>query len=280
MPIRLIALDIDGTLLDSKFQLPDDNRRAVSAAVDAGIEVALVTGRRFDFARPIAEQLGCPLTMIVNNGALVKTSDGVTRLRHLLSASTAREVLLATPEFRPGTAIVFDRPRDNQVIYEHIDWNDPHRQGYYERNREYLSEVNPLEDCLTEDPIGVMYTGPVAEIHQAHDILRKHPAYGSFSLALTEYPARDFAMVDVAHPSVSKGSALAEWTAYRGYSRSETMAIGDNHNDREMLEFAGLPIVMGNCVQELKNIGWRSTLSNDESGVAAAIDAYALGNAN
>ena len=57
------------------------------------------------------------------------------------------------------------------------------------------------------------------------------------------------------------------------------MAIGDNHNDREMLEFAGLPVVMANCVEELKNIGWRSTLSNDEGGVAAAIDAYALGNA-
>jgi len=279
MPIRLIAIDIDGTLLDSKFSLPEANRRAVAAAVGAGIEVALVTGRRFDFARPIAEQMGCTLTMIVNNGALVRTSDGVTRLRHLLSADTARTVLAATRENRDGTAVVFDRARDNQVIYERIDWNDPRRRGYYERNREYLSEMNPLESCLTEDPIGVMYTSTVAGIHETYEILRKHSEREHFSLAITEYPARDFAMLDVAHPSVSKGAALAEWAAYRRYSREETMAIGDNHNDREMLEFAGLPIVMANCVEELKNTGWRTTLSNDEGGVAAAIDAYALGNA-
>jgi hydroxymethylpyrimidine pyrophosphatase-like HAD family hydrolase len=57
------------------------------------------------------------------------------------------------------------------------------------------------------------------------------------------------------------------------------MAIGDNHNDREMLEFAGVPIVMANCVDELKTTGWRATLSNDEAGVAAAINTYALGGA-
>ena len=146
--------------------------------------------------------------------------------------------------------------------------------------RRMKPEIAPLENCLTEDPIGVMYTGSLTFIHETHSLLRQHPVNKNFSLATTEYPARDFAMLDVAHPSVSKGAALAEWTAHRGYSREETMAIGDNHNDREMLEFAGLPIVMANCVEELKSTGWRSTLSNDEGGVAAAIDAYALGNAN
>ena len=74
MAIRLIALDIDGTLLDSGWKLPEANREAVVEAVRRGIEVALVTGRRFDFAKPISAQLGCPITMVVNNGALVKSS--------------------------------------------------------------------------------------------------------------------------------------------------------------------------------------------------------------
>ena len=78
-------------------------------------------------------------------------------------------------------------------------------------------------------------------------------------------------------PNCSKGSTLAEWTAQRGYTRGEVMAIGDNHNDLEMLEFAGLPVVMGNGVAELKTQGWRQTLSNDDGGVAAAIETYALG---
>ncbi len=86
-------------------------------------------------------------------------------------------------------------------------------------------------------------------------------------------------MVDVIRPNCSKGTTLAEWTARRGFSREEVMAIGDNFNDREMLEFAGLPVVMGNSVPELKTLGWRQTLSNDDDGVAAAIAEYALGGA-
>ncbi len=281
MSIRLIAIDIDGTLLDSKFKVPEANRRAIAKAVSRGIEVALVTGRRFDFARPIAEEMGSPLTMIVNNGALVKSSDGVTRLRHLLPARTALDVLRATQSYRAGTGVVFDRPSSGQVIYEHVDWNDPKRGGYYERNREYIAEVAPLDACLTEDPIVVMYLGTVKMMREAEALLRGLLATGDalspFSLAITEYPARDFAMLDVGHPSVSKGATLGEWAALRGFQRDETMAIGDNHNDREMLEFAGVPVVMANCVDELKTTGWRATLSNDEAGVAAAIETYALG---
>src|SRR6267378_6699849 len=93
MPVRLIALDIDGTLLDSRWQLSEANRAAVGEATRRGIEVALVTGRRYDFAMPVANQLSCPLTMIVNNGALIRSTAGETHLRHLLSLDTARSVL-------------------------------------------------------------------------------------------------------------------------------------------------------------------------------------------
>src|SRR3981081_4602639 len=100
MGVRLIALDIDGTLLDSKWQLPEANRTAIAEAVRRGIEVALVTGRRYDFAMPIANQLDVPLTMIVNNGALVRSKDGETHLRHLLPRATALRVLQATAAWR------------------------------------------------------------------------------------------------------------------------------------------------------------------------------------
>ena len=278
MSVRLIALDIDGTLLDSASEVPEANRRAIEAAVERGIEVALVTGRRFDFALPIARQIPCPLTMIVNNGALVKSKDGITHLRHLLPQQTARAVLQLFPEHRAGAAVVFDRPRANQVIYEQIDWEDPRRKLYYARNREFIAQICPLEDCLTEDPIQVMYSGSVTEMHSVSAALRSAPKALEFSLAMTFYDHRDFAMVDVIRLNCSKGATLAEWTAQRGLDREEIMAIGDNFNDREMLEFAGLPVVMANSVPELKNLGWRETLSNDEGGVAAAIREYALEN--
>jgi Cof subfamily protein (haloacid dehalogenase superfamily) len=276
MAIRLIALDIDGTLLDSGWNLPEANRAAVTEAVRRGIEVALVTGRRFDFAKPISAQLGCPITMVVNNGALVKSNSGETRLRKLLSVDVARSALAVTKDFVEGTAVVFDRPRENQVIFDHLDITDPARRGYYERNKEYISFCSPLESCLTEDPIQVMYTGPVEKVRAVARTLRAMPGANQFALALTEYEARDFALADVVHPAVSKGATLAEWAALQGYRREEVMAIGDNLNDQEMLEFAGVPVVMGNCVAELKRSGWRETLSNDEAGVAAAISAYAL----
>ena len=101
----------------------------------------------------------------------------------------------------------------------------------------------------------------------------------SFSVSITEYEYRDFALLDVMASGCSKGSAVAEWVALGGYPRAEVMAIGDNLNDLEMLEFAGLPIVMGNAAPSLRARanGWRFTGTNDEAGVAAAIQEHILG---
>jgi hypothetical protein len=279
MPVRLIALDIDGTLLDENSRLPEINRDAVAEAAARGIEIALVTGRRYDFATPVARQFPCPLTMIVNNGALVKSSDGVTQLVHLLPRRIAARVLNEAGAFRELASVCFNRPRENQVIYERIDWEDPLRGGYFERNREYLAEISPLQDCLTEDPIQVMFTGYANEVREAESFLLQLPFASEFSLAMTVYDKRDFGLVDVIAAGCSKGATLAEWVRRRGWSREDVMAIGDNLNDMEMLQFAGLPVIMGNSVPELKSLGWRETLSNEQGGVAAAIELYAFGDA-
>jgi Cof subfamily protein (haloacid dehalogenase superfamily) len=279
MPVRLIALDIDGTLLDERSQLPAINRNAVAEAAARGIEIALVTGRRYDFATPIARQFPCPLTMIVNNGALVKSSAGDTHFVNLLPRGIAARVLDEAGAFRNLASVCFNRTRENQVIYERIDWDDPLRGGYFERNREYLAEMSPLRDCLTEDPIQVMFTGYANQIREVETFLSELPFASEYSLAMTVYDKRDFGLVDVIAAGCSKGATLAEWVRRRGWSREDVMAIGDNLNDMEMLQFAGLPVVMANSVPELKTLGWRETLSNDQGGVAAAIELYALGDA-
>ena len=277
MPIRLIALDIDGTLLDENSQLPATNREAVAAASARGIDIALVTGRRYDFALPIARQFPCPLTMIVNNGALVRSSAGETQYMNLLPRGIARRVLDEAGDLRKLASVCFDRSRENQVIYEQIDWDDPLRGGYFRRNREFLAQMSPLQDCLTEDPIQIMFTGYGNEARNVEEFLRALPFAYEFSLAVTFYEKRDFGLVDVVARGCSKGATLAEWVSLRGWSREEVMAIGDNLNDLEMLQFAGLPVVMGNSVPELKSLGWPETLSNEHGGVAAAIEQYALG---
>ena len=137
--------------------------------------------------------------------------------------------------------------------------------------------MSPLRDCLTEDPIQVMFTGYANQVREVEAFLSELPFAVEFSLAMTVYDHRDFGLVDVIAAGCSKGATLAEWVRRRGWSREDVMAIGDNLNDLEMLQFAGLPVVMGNSVPELKNLGWRETLSNDQGGVAAAIARYAYG---
>jgi hypothetical protein len=276
MPIRLVAIDIDGTLLDSRWQLPDRNRDAIAAAAEQGVEVAIVTGRRYDFAKPIIDLLPCAVTAIVSNGAIVRSSAGSTQLRRLLSGSVAKSVLAATTAYRDGVALIFDRPRDGQVVFERIDWTHPSRRGYAERNRAFIAEVDPLEAALTEDPIQVMFNGSVAPMRDLLQLLRRLPDAQAFTVAVTEYEERDFSLVDVLAAGCTKGATLSEWARRQGYARGEVMALGDNLNDVEMLEAAGLPVVMGNAVPALLTRGWPVTASNDEAGVSAAIEKFVL----
>jgi Cof subfamily protein (haloacid dehalogenase superfamily) len=276
MAVRLIALDIDGTLLDSRWQIPEANRAAIAEAARRGIEVTLVTGRRYDFALPVARQIDGPLTMIVNNGALIRSKEGRTHLRHLLPRKTAEKVLDITRAWREGVAVVFDRPRENQIMLEVLDPDDSLRYAYYTRNKEFIALAKPLESCLIEDPIQVMLSGKVAPLREAEAVLRGAPFAVEYALATTTYEVKDFAMIDVINPICSKGSSLKEWAVLRGYARENVMAIGDNHNDLEMLSFAGIPVVMANSVPELKTFGWHETGTNDEGGVAAAIEQFAL----
>lgn len=274
--IRLVAIDIDGTLLDSRWQFPDRNREAIVAAVAQGVEVALVTGRMYGFAQPIIALLPCPVTAIVSNGALVRLSDGSTELRHLLPRSVARSVLSAAVGYRDNMALIFDRPLKGQMVFERIDRSDALRRAYVERNRAFVLEIEPLEEALTEDPIVVMVNGSVAAMRELAGRLRRLPAAGSFSVNLTEYESRDVVFVDVLAAGCTKGATLAEWARRRGYARDEVMALGDNLNDVEMLEAAGLPVVMGNAVPALLERGWPVTASNDAAGVAEAIERYVL----
>jgi len=221
----------------------------------------------------------------VNNGAMVRTKQGETIHRRMLSRDVARRILESTADFRMGTLVLFDRPRENQVIMEKVDFDDPFRGGYFRRSREFIAEVSPLTNCLNgqgpngapaDDPIQVMFVGPGQTIFDARTKLQNLDFAGQYTLAFTEYLTRDISVLDVLRAGVSKGVALAEWARRRGIRREEVMAIGDNWNDHDMLEFAGLPIVMGNSVEMLKSQGWTVTLSNDENGLAHAIRRYAL----
>ena len=270
-PIRLIAVDIDGTLLDARSRVPDANRQAIHAAVARGIDVVLATGRAFHHARPVAERLEAPVTLIVNNGALVKTRDGDTLARRPVPRDLARALVADTRPMREGVALIFDRPDDRQYVYERIDWSHPQRQWYYDRNRVYMTKVEPLETALDDDPVQVAFTGGVADMRALAGRVRALPSARALTVTLTEYEQRDFSLLDVTAPGCSKGAALEDWAARRGVLPAGIMAVGDNLNDLDMLELAGHPVVMGNAVAELKRRGWPQTAGHDEAGLAQAI---------
>ena len=297
VPVRLIAVDIDGTLLDGRGRLPERNRQAVRRAIAGGIHVVVVTGRAFHHALPIARALGgtdapraapsragggtgtrggAPvddLVLIVSNGALTKRADGTTLDSRVVPRDTALAIVSAMRPRHAGVAVIFDRPDARQYVYEGIDWDHPQRAWYYQRNRAFISRVEPIDAALTEDPIQVGFTGGVAQMRALEAELRRLPAASGVTRLLTEYAARDFSLLDIIAGGCSKGTALAAWARRLEVDRSAVMAVGDNLNDREMLAFAGQPVVMGNAVAPLKALGWPLTATHDACGLADAIEA-------
>ncbi len=273
--IRLIGIDIDGTLLDSGGRLPAANREAIHQAVISGVHVALVTGRSYPFARPIAADLPASVTLIVSNGAIERQFDGTTMARRLLDREVAAHVLALTRHHRDAAAVIFDREEERQILFESMDWDHPGRRAYWARNQSRIARAEPLEASLEEDPIQVMFNGGVTAMRALSRELAS--IGGDFVVALTEYEHRDFSLVDITSPAATKGLALAWRASQLGLEASQVMAIGDNFNDLGMLEYAGVPVVMGNAVPGLKSRGWHETGHQDQAGVAEAIRRFVLG---
>jgi Cof subfamily protein (haloacid dehalogenase superfamily) len=271
-PIRLIAVDIDGTLLNSKFRISEKDLQALRQANQDGIEVILVTGRRHTFALPIAEQLGFDLWLISSNGAITRSLASETFHRDLLSVETCRELCSVMQEFRGNTVVTFDKESTGALVLERMDELTSSIRHWLEKNIQFIEFVVPIEKALIADPVQAMFCGTLARMKAAARTLQSSPVKDKITVVRTEYPARDLCIVDVLNRDCSKGHALERWANYRGIPREQVMAIGDNFNDLEMLAFAGVPFIMGNACDELKAQGWAVTLSNDENGVAAAIE--------
>ena len=274
--IRLLATDIDGTLLNPQFQVSDGDLTALRRAHAAGIEIVLVTGRRHTFALPIARKLGFDLWLISSNGAVTRSLAGETFHRDMMPAETCRRLCGAMQEFRGHTVLTFDKETKGAIVLEHMNELGSSIRRWLEKNMEYIQFVVPIEDALVSDPVQAMFCGTMARMAQALQALDRSGMDRSVTVLRTEYPARDLSMIDVLNSGCSKGHALERWATYRGFRREQVMAIGDNHNDVEMLEFAGYPVIMGNACEELRNRGWTVTRRNDACGIAAAVD-LALG---
>jgi Cof subfamily protein (haloacid dehalogenase superfamily) len=271
-PVRLLAIDIDGTILNPEFVISVADLAAIRRAHDEGVEVVLGTGRRHTFALPIAEQFGFGLWLLSSNGAITRSLAGETFHRDLLPAETCRKICAAMKEFRGNTVLTFDSENKGAIVLERMDELTNVLQRWLEKNLQYIEYVIPIEDSLTTDPVQAMFCGSLARMQQVLTELAASDLEKDITIVRTEYPGRDLTIVDILNTGCSKGHALERWANHRGIPREQVMAIGDNYNDVEMLAFAGWPFIMGNAPAELHNRGWTVTLSNAENGVAAAIE--------
>jgi Cof subfamily protein (haloacid dehalogenase superfamily) len=270
--IRLLATDIDGTLLNPQFQISERDLAALRRAHAAGIEIVVVTGRRHTFALPIVNQLGFDLQLISSNGAVTRSLSGEIFHRDLMPVETCRRLCRAMQEFRGNTVLTFDKETKGTLVLERLDELSLSIQRWLEKNMQYIDFVIPIERALVIDPIQVMFCGSMERMARALTVLNKSGLEGMVTILRTEYPERDLSMIDVLNAGCSKGHALERWAAHRGFRREEVMAVGDNHNDIEMLEFAGHPVIMGNACEELRARGWHVTGSNGACGLAEAIE--------
>lgn len=274
--IRLLALDVDGTLLDSRHQLTARTLEALQAAADHDIVFVLATGRRTTFVKPIAEQLPGTVYLIASNGAIVRPLHGDALFTRLLPRERARQVIQALDAWRRQAVVTFPVEGAGELVMEDAADALLTFSGWLRQNLAWVRFCDPLEDSLRIDPVQLMYGGTVEQMEQARQELLAAECSRWLRLSQTVYPHRDLSILDVLDREVNKGAALERLAARLGIAAEEVVAIGDNFNDLDMLEFAGTAVLMGNASADLDRPGWHRTLDNDHDGVARAVEEWVL----
>ncbi len=272
---------MDGTLLATFAQeVSRRNAQVLRAAQAAGITVVIATGRRTAYTTPLLHGVGlrADTVLITSNGAVTRTLGGESIDHCHLRAPAARELCGLLRPF--GTLVfTFDRLGKGELVLEDLEQAHSRIEMWVEANRNAIEVVCPLERALSDgqDPIQGMVTGDLASMKQAEQALKESQWHAHCECVRTEYPARDLSILDLLPPGVSKGWALERLATRLGIDRKEVMAIGDNWNDLEMLEWAGQAVLMSNAAQELKTRaklrGWKQAPPNDQDGVAVVLEA-------
>jgi hydroxymethylpyrimidine pyrophosphatase-like HAD family hydrolase len=298
--VKMIVLDLDGTLLDLEARVGARNTAALLAAEAAGIAVVVATGRRHCYAMRVLREVGLgPETVLVSSNGAVTRTMGDARLidRTTMSLEAARQLCGHLGEYRNALVITFDKvqpdgedARGALVVEELADLHTSIAK-WMEANAPYLVQVDPIEDALHGDePIQMMLCGTVARMRAAEAKMLKMDGVSAvgrlvegatISLSRTEYPGRDLSLVDILPGGCSKGSALVRLAATLGIAPEEMMAIGDNWNDLSMLEVAGFPVLMGNAPEDLQVVaaerGWQRAGMHYEDGVAVVVEELLAG---
>nr|WP_271750900.1 Cof-type HAD-IIB family hydrolase [Cohnella sp. JJ-181] len=259
MNYKLIALDVDGTLLNDDHELTPRVKRAVTAAAAAGAEIVLCTGRGSASALSVLAQLGLSGTVITHNGASVV--DGETReilQESTIGADEAGRYL----ELLRERGVHFDLNTAFDIYVERLD---EQTASMYERMLAEPILRSPGEQ-LPGRTVKISIFAPKADLDELETYWR------DWSHELQSIRSGDY-FIDLQHREASKGTALAQWAEKRGIPRESVLAIGNYYNDIGMLQYAGRGVAMDNSPPEVKAAADETTLSNNEDGVAVVLEA-------
>jgi len=277
MSYRLIAIDIDGTLLNDHKEVTEGNRTAIAAAMNRGIYVTLCTGRGVLTASRIKYEvpdLNAPL--ILNGGALI--SD-IPRGRFLYVRNLPQCVAVdAVNQLRDVACfplVYAPLPESQYFYYDRMDPANEAFREYVDKNPGRAHRVEDVLATISADPAMVATTDRVERIRDLEPMFKSRMPETTVTLEVSPID-RQYCHVTLTPRGVSKGTGLRELASILGIDMSETLAIGDNLNDLDMLTSAGLGVAMGNATPEAKERADHITASNNEDGVARVIEQFAI----
>lgn len=277
MAYKLVALDIDGTLLNKQGKLTPRVKAVIQRAQQAGVIVTVATGRRLHSALPIIIEAGIDAPVILHNGALVIHPFSRDIISHLhLPRKAALEAIKFIHQSNL-TALVHSSAFNGEDIYYEIDPENEIVKRYFGKNNPHLHKVQDLRTYLTWDPLRVV---SMDSYERLLPLYREFEERFPFERALifTEDTYTDIWILEVLHPACSKAAGVKALAAHYGFTREEILTVGDNLNDIEMVRYAGLGVAMANSLEEVKAAAdLVISTTNEEDGVAEVFERYVLG---
>ena len=273
--IKLLALDIDGTLLNPQKQVTLRTREAIYTARKTGIVVTLATARRYRNTAPIASEVGIDIPLILCDGALaMHHPDAMVLYTQLLNAQVAQQAVDLMVQYGVQPVIHHINGTTEETWTGYSEFDNEWVATYFSFFPTDIRRLNYADCCIGQhDPLRVVAFASEEVVNALLPEIAALPCAWNF----TRRGSYGTAELTVMNPVCSKASGVALLAQHLGIAMEEVMAIGDSSNDLEMLQEVGWSVAMGQAPEAIKAVANAVTTNNAEDGVALAIERYALG---
>lgn len=286
---KLITIDIDGTLLNSYGEVTDRNKQAIQKALDKNIEVVLTSGRMPKAILPIASEINSNKYLISGNGAAIYD---IQNDEIIYNNYMSKKKVLEIIDICEKNSMFYNIYTNNSILTKTLNYNILYYHNENKKNPEdkriKINVISDLREYVKKyqgddflkfticDNDKMVFKSIINKLKTVRDIDVLEVSH--MSKKIIKHGTEDFEIsyfyTEISNENVNKWSAIEELTKILNITKEEVLAIGDNINDKEMIENAGVGVVTGNSSPLMKEIADEVVASNNESGVAEAIEKY------